>query len=137
MRPHVLTRRCEGYAISSRRLPRSAETLTEPPILSSAGAIIASILRRLTTRCCRFSTSSRRPPPQETVDSDGAHSRADGPLIAWMIRPNLTADAADSRRGDREAPRGGACSMRFLRPPRNSVLDKRPLNPIEQKDQVS
>ena len=62
-----------------------------------------------------------------------------GRVIAWLIRREpyrRRRRAARPRRSSRRRA-GGACSMRFLRPRRDLGLDKRPLNPIEQKDQVS
>ena len=59
-RPNAQMRAMLSRHADCRDRPRPS---TDPPILSSAGAIIASILRRLSTRCCRFSNSSRRPAP--------------------------------------------------------------------------
>jgi hypothetical protein len=58
-----------------------------------------------------------------------------GRLIASILRWELTADAAEQRvRGDRRGAARGSKFYAFPQAARELGLDKRPLNPIEQKD---
>ena len=61
-----------------------------------------------------------------------------GHVIASLIRLNLTAKPDEQRaRGDRRGAGRGSLFYAFPQVARDLGLDKRPLNPIEQKDKVS